>query len=499
MTTSSGRTSSAKPWNTKMDRVDADEELYVDYKDELTNLKFKTTTERMGVWIIAHKEQFPDPDCWDIKPTCTTLRVKDSGSGTLMIKFHSTTGVVLIQGFMHQMWRDRHFAVLQHRVSQLRLQTDAKCDGDDVDTKLKTVVGIDGDCDVDTAPDDESIDTSDGEVGGDPSQVLEPRNDMSHCDNEILKTVECAYTQFCDLVITEIVDLHQSVKSFFDDVKKIPIKVSDRIKKDIESLKVLHDEYNKLSAENDYLKSSVKNLIEETQAQFRELWDVKREMADLKAIITASSNPPTPPRNTTTHITITPANTAGYTPLPQGNQQPSLQVSQVPQSAVRTYPHMSVLMIYVMEVTLQSIIQYYKMSRYDDKVIPKCKDWLLRDTVNKTRKSPILQNPCVHDVNARVLEYCVEKDLVYIKHSKLQSPNAGTLFHDDVLESDSGGTVVLVSNIQHALRNHGAQIASASAHEDRVFYNRTHHSTHQRNLIRMGRTLMWMIYCSYLL
>ena len=233
MTTSSGRTSNAKPWNTKMDRVDADEELYVDYKDELrtqvTNLKFKTTTERMGAWITAHKEQFPDPDCWDIKPTCTTLRVKDSGSGTLMIKFHSTTGVVLIQGSMHQMWRDRHFAVLQRRVSQLRLQTDTKCDGDDGDTKLKTVAVIDGDCEVDTAPDDESIDTSDGEVGGDPSQVLKPQNDMSHGDNEILKTVECAYTQFCDQVITEIGDLHQSVKSFFDDVKKIPIKVSDRI------------------------------------------------------------------------------------------------------------------------------------------------------------------------------------------------------------------------------------------------------------------------------
>ena len=60
------------------------------------------------------------------------------------------------------------------------------------------------------------------------------------------------------------------------------------------------------------------------------------------------------------------------------------------------------------------------------------------------------KNRALHDVNAWVLEYCDEKDLVYIKYSKLQSPNAGPLFDDDVHVSDIEGSVVLVSNIQRA-------------------------------------------------
>ena len=121
-----GRTSTnTKPWNTKMDRVDADEQIYTDYKDDkhtqVTNIKFKTTPDRIDAWITAHKEHFPEPDLWDHKPSCATLRIKDSEHGNLTVKFHKTTGVVLIQGAMHKYWKDQYYIKLQRRVSQLRL------------------------------------------------------------------------------------------------------------------------------------------------------------------------------------------------------------------------------------------------------------------------------------------------------------------------------------------------------------------------------------------
>ena len=119
--------SNAKYWNTKMDQVEADEQIYTDYKDDkctqVTNLKFKTTSDRIDAWIAAHREYFPEPNCWDYKANCVKLRVEDAGKGTLFITFHMTTGVVLIQGSMHEIWKTDYFSALQCRVSELRLQS----------------------------------------------------------------------------------------------------------------------------------------------------------------------------------------------------------------------------------------------------------------------------------------------------------------------------------------------------------------------------------------
>ena len=87
---------STKPGNTKMDQVNADEKLYTDCKDDkitqVTNLKFKTNADRMSAWVTAHKGLFPDPDCRDYKTKFTTLRVKESASSSLTVKFYVTTG-----------------------------------------------------------------------------------------------------------------------------------------------------------------------------------------------------------------------------------------------------------------------------------------------------------------------------------------------------------------------------------------------------------------------
>ena len=83
-----------------MDQVEANETIYTYNKDEqrsqVTNIKFKTTHDRIGKWIRAHRELFPDTECWDDKNTCTTLKIKYHPNGNLIVKFHQPTGVVLI-------------------------------------------------------------------------------------------------------------------------------------------------------------------------------------------------------------------------------------------------------------------------------------------------------------------------------------------------------------------------------------------------------------------
>ena len=106
-----------------MDQVTTDKKLYTDYKDDkmtqVTNLKLKTTAGHMSAWVTANRGLFPDPNCWDYKPKCTTLRVKESTSSSLTVKFHLTTGVVLIQGSMYSTLKDKYFASLQSKVSDL--------------------------------------------------------------------------------------------------------------------------------------------------------------------------------------------------------------------------------------------------------------------------------------------------------------------------------------------------------------------------------------------
>ena len=88
----SGCTSNAKPCDTETDRFDADEELNVDFKDN--------SVQKWLTWNLKSQQ-----NAW-----------------------------VLMQGSMHHLWRDRQFADFQRRVYLPRLQTDTKCDGDDVDT-----------------------------------------------------------------------------------------------------------------------------------------------------------------------------------------------------------------------------------------------------------------------------------------------------------------------------------------------------------------------------
>ena len=82
------------------------------------------------------------------------------------------------------------------------------------------------------------------------------------------------------------------------------------------------------------------------------------------------------------------------------------------------------------------------------------------------------KNKTVIDINARVRDYCQDNGYVYVKHSKLQSPAARSLFDDEVHISNSEGTAVLVSDIQRTLRDRRPPAQDTQPGSTRVFYNR---------------------------
>ena len=165
-----------KPWNVQMCDVVPDETLYTDYKDETrsqaTNIKLKSTTERIQMWIVAHKDYYRDK-CFDYtKDDLVTLRHKEKNTN-LIAKFHLTTGVILIQGSRFREWQENMFNVLKARVDELCVSNAAGSlwvEEDDV-TYLKSIA------DADIAGDDyaDSVDMADTENEGEgdmaPEQV----------------------------------------------------------------------------------------------------------------------------------------------------------------------------------------------------------------------------------------------------------------------------------------------------------------------------------------
>ena len=142
--TNHGRSACTKPWNTKMDSVEPDEMLYTDYKDgnhtQITSLKFKTTKVRLPVWIEVHMEYYGEDAVCDSKTNLTTIRLKEDKDGTLIIKFHHTTGVVLIQGSKLHMWKTSAFTLIKSRVDIKRIRDTDEDNLNDSSTCAKSIV-----------------------------------------------------------------------------------------------------------------------------------------------------------------------------------------------------------------------------------------------------------------------------------------------------------------------------------------------------------------------
>ena len=101
-------------------------------------------------------------------------------------------------------------------------------------------------------------------------------------------------------------------------MKKILNRVSDHIRKDIESCKSSQHNYNQISAENEYLKSRVTSLTRENQSQSNELKhkisDLKKQMATLMKAAAETQALATPHPNDHTTSTDAPRSQAAASP-----------------------------------------------------------------------------------------------------------------------------------------------------------------------------------------
>ena len=281
-----------------MDQVNADEKLYIDYRDDkmtqITNLKFKTTADR--AWITAHRGLFPDTNCWDYKPKCTTL----------------TTAVR---------------AIAQMIDTHCRQPVDGTCDIPHGEGREISEVD-DINCDITIINSEEisdSMDLSNDEINANMTEIKQAQNQNDSSDpskfNVDIQSVEQAYTKFRDSVISELGDMKESIKYLTEDMKKIPNRVSDRFRKDIESCKSSQHNYNQISAENEYLKLRITSLTRENQSQSNELWELKHEISDLKKQMATLMKAPaetqasaTPHSNDSTTSTDAPRSQAAASP-----------------------------------------------------------------------------------------------------------------------------------------------------------------------------------------
>ena len=112
-----------KPWNVVLTHAKPDEVLYADFKEASRktemSIKFKTNITRIKYWVRAHEEIYLGENQWEFKQNLVTLKVKDQPGGNLIVKFHLSTGVVLIQGACFPKWRETLYATLKNRVDEM--------------------------------------------------------------------------------------------------------------------------------------------------------------------------------------------------------------------------------------------------------------------------------------------------------------------------------------------------------------------------------------------
>ena len=117
-------------WNTDMKQVDADEVIYHDYTDEhctdLCMIKFKTTLDRVPLWVEAHRSAFKDA-VWETEfhnsaevPARTFMLKTEIDGKSLTIKFCESSGIIAAQGPQGaSRWKNSYLQDLKTAVNSL--------------------------------------------------------------------------------------------------------------------------------------------------------------------------------------------------------------------------------------------------------------------------------------------------------------------------------------------------------------------------------------------
>ena len=275
-----------------MNDVQPDEVVYTDYKDAArtmkTNIKFKTTTERIRFWVAAHKEIYNNRDYYEFGQNLITLKHKDSSNRNLIVKFHLTTGVVLVQGSRYIEWTTTLYDKLKSRVNELCGECDdeheATSDTDDTTTvkvrQYKNDITSDGDKSADDSVDSVIVSESGDYLdNGDISCQDGMINADKYSKYDPVQRLEDAYMKLVDTHNLNTNSLRADIDEIKSEIRKIPNKLHDNMKKDLQAnTKALRELCAKID-QNDELKKQISCLTAQLKTSSKEIWSLQRELA----------------------------------------------------------------------------------------------------------------------------------------------------------------------------------------------------------------------------
>ena len=255
-------------------------------------MKFKTTAERIKFWVRAHEESYPNEDFWQFKQNLVTLKVKENG-GNLLVKFHLTTGVVLIQGSNFRKWRSEWYNIFKSRVDDI--EADSKGNGIPPMSSWHTVPGCQVVTNCESQPDinpgglspgsDDDItqrkqvncpstNRKDGnkvQSGSSLSDsdcvLLEADDWLSRYDkscferiDEVIQKLELGYIHMSESVSENMNGIRSELSELKNDIRKLPVKFYDIIRKEQKTVEKSITELCVAVADHESQRQTIHNL-----------------------------------------------------------------------------------------------------------------------------------------------------------------------------------------------------------------------------------------------
>ena len=316
-----------------------DERVYTDFKDEArtcpTNIKFKTTNERIQLWVKALEEIYPDVKLWDYKQKTkqklVSLKIRDTDNGNLIIKFHLSTGVVVIQGSQYQSWGANEYASIKARVNALSdsgAVLEKPSDQDAVDSSAADpssaaghATGLIGNRTADDLHSAQNSDTKRAYHDIHTNHVSDGK--VRDCDDAISK-LEVAYLQLCDNTNDNLNNLKSEMLEIKAEIRKMPLKIMDLIKKDIKGINNSVSDMVSVISESESYKAQINQLTEQLQHQCKDMWKLQRSLAAAErtaALLTTAS------RDSTMTSSPTRSGSTGLSPSPAIAPSPTTESS----------------------------------------------------------------------------------------------------------------------------------------------------------------------------
>ena len=292
-----------KPWNVHMASAPPDERVYTDFKDEArtcpTNMKFKTTNDRIQLWVKALEEIYPDVKLWDYKhktkQKLVSLKIKDTDNGNLILKFHLSTGVVVIQGSQYQSWWANEYASLKARVDALSDSCAIPADQDTADndgTDRSIAAGRTNGLLENRTADNLHAAHNSNTKRGDDIQTYRVSDGKNRDYDEAISKLEMAYLHLCDYMNDNVNNLKSEMLEIKSEIRKEPLKIMDLIKKDIKGINNSACDVVSAVSESDSYKAQICQLTEQLHHQCKEMWKLQRSLAPAQrtaALLTTAS------------------------------------------------------------------------------------------------------------------------------------------------------------------------------------------------------------------